>query len=249
MDLLPPIKPKISSDYTKEPIQTFYDQEALFGSLSDPQVISRLSTQRVVALGVAPVFYDHLGQILTVEHRPTEKVPQGGWGVPSETSKYVERDGKIIIEPIELTISRLLFEELNIQRPHKLPIYRNLYQPYTFQTWDLQNERDDTIKTATSPFIGLSQKAVRRIFNNFEPNDEVASISLDSQSSIHGRINAGDFREGQAALFQRLGFPRATQLQISKKDRLYFSLPSLDNINHDAKDIKLCRHGLGLIDE
>ena len=79
--------------------------------------VDNLATARDVgweSIGIGPIIIDRAtGHVLVVKHRPTEKLPAGPWGIPTETTKYQDLEGKRIVPETFLdTFSRLVFQEL-----------------------------------------------------------------------------------------------------------------------------------------
>ena len=126
--------------------------------------------------GVIAAIIDHSGKILMLEHKGSDKSPDGALGPLSETSQLARTNTGIRVESTAHTLSRALLEELGVKDPPQLGLTARKIGAWVLNNWPVGINYDGQRALAVCPVVHIGAEAQAELLRTFEGTDEIRDI-------------------------------------------------------------------------
>lgn len=126
--------------------------------------------------GIIAAIIDHSGKILMLEHKGSDKSPDGALGPLSETAQLAHTTTGIRVESTAHTLSRAILEELGVKDPQQLGLRARKVGGWILNNWPVGIEYDGQRALAICPVVHIDADAQAELLREFEGTDEIRDI-------------------------------------------------------------------------
>jgi hypothetical protein len=129
-------------------------------------------------LGIVAAVMDGGGRIMMLEHKASDKTPDGALGPLAETTQFTHTETGIVIESTAHTLARAIKEELAIADPNDFELYAKKIGAWTLNNWPVGIGHNGQRALAICPVVHISRRSRRELIDTFAGTEEIRAITF-----------------------------------------------------------------------